>query len=351
VEGCERIVKSQGLCQRHGAKTRKCKYENCQKQAQGNFDGMCKAHFKLTKTQLIDKNCKPPSENTPPPPPEGESVYDSILPASIGWTSSSTNDISTMPLVAHLKDGFDKMKPRGWHRNAERRARGLFPVPSPAVQLEGWERELVWMEICILSGCPQASFRHLARAWGRDKGFHIVLATFICERRGNVERKKRGKGENVTKKAKRVPVELSPGGDEIMQQVMGLDDVDLDMLGVLEEDSPDFDPTLMLCGEASTGGYAVGSSGHAVTASWAPPASAPAPPPVAYVASKGKRGKRRPHELNPLDDELMHSVHPHPGKVLMTSREGIREEQQTVPSSHTGAGSPPMALMETSVPV
>lgn len=47
------------------------------------------------------------------------------------------------------------------------------------------------MEILALSGNADASFRHLARAWGRDKGFHMVLAQFICERRGDVERKKR----------------------------------------------------------------------------------------------------------------------------------------------------------------
>ena len=39
VEGCEKIVKSQGLCQRHGAKPRLCKVKDCTKQAQGNFDG------------------------------------------------------------------------------------------------------------------------------------------------------------------------------------------------------------------------------------------------------------------------------------------------------------------------
>jgi hypothetical protein len=47
------------------------------------------------------------------------------------------------------------------------------------------------MEILALSGNAEASFRHLARAWGRDKGFHMVLTQFICERRGDVERKKR----------------------------------------------------------------------------------------------------------------------------------------------------------------
>lgn len=233
--GCSRIVKSQGLCQRHGAKTRKCKIDDCEKQAQGNFDGMCKLHFKITKTSLI---AKPLTMQDLTPEPVGESVYDSILPESIGWT----NQQETMPLVKHLKEGFETSKPRGWHRNEERRARGLTPVTNPAIQLEGWERELVWHEILLLSGCPQSSFRHLARSWGRDKGFHMVLAQFICERRGNVERKKRVKGESsVTKKSRRAPMEMAPSGEEL-PSVLELDDVDLDMLGVLGED--DIDPTV-----------------------------------------------------------------------------------------------------------
>eukprot|EP00977_Amphora_coffeiformis_P005876 scaffold1238_cov143-Amphora_coffeaeformis.AAC.4 len=44
VEGCIRIVKSQGTCQRHGAKPRECKIVGCVKQAQGGFNGMCKCH-------------------------------------------------------------------------------------------------------------------------------------------------------------------------------------------------------------------------------------------------------------------------------------------------------------------
>jgi hypothetical protein len=96
-----------------------------------------------------------------------------------------------MPLIQHLKDGFDASKPPAWHRNEERAARGLYPVHNPATQLECWERELVWMEILLLTGNTNSSFRHLARGWGRDKGFHMVLAQFICERHGDVERKKR----------------------------------------------------------------------------------------------------------------------------------------------------------------
>lgn len=243
VEGCTKIVKSQGLCQSHGAKPRKCKVDGCQKQAQGNFDGMCKSHFKAhrretapitiqpipvtyptsSSSSLSNSNSKshnngrggggrsnsntvattvPPNDsycypvtqsssstsepiiggNSGPSGgcygspstdansiPFGESVYDSILPRSIAW-DPSTGDSLTMPLIAHLKDGFDNNKPSAWHRNEERFARGLMPITNPATQLEGWERELVWMEILVLSGVPGASFRHLARAWGRDKG-------------------------------------------------------------------------------------------------------------------------------------------------------------------------------------
>lgn len=189
VHGCERIVKSQGLCQRHGAKPRKCKMEGCSKQAQGNFDGMCKSHFKASKADsdpLPGQQAKEMEKSQPPPPPSGESVYDRIIPQSIAW---SPRVGTPMPLVSHLKTGFDAGKPLAWHRNEERRARGHWPVTSPATQLEGWERELVWTEILILTGNSQTSFRHLARAWGRDKGFQTVLAQFICERKGVTERK------------------------------------------------------------------------------------------------------------------------------------------------------------------
>ena len=194
VEGCNSIVKSQGLCQRHGAKPKTCKVEGCTKQAQGNFDKMCKAHFKAMKRMTTPI---PKVENTETPPPaQGSSVYDEILPKSLNFVDEDTRK---MPLIVHLKDGFDTLKPPAWHRNEERRARGMFPIDNPAAQLEGWERELVWMEILVLTGVPGASFRHLARAWGRDKGFHMVLAQFICERHGDVERKKRHGERNRNK--------------------------------------------------------------------------------------------------------------------------------------------------------
>jgi hypothetical protein len=213
--GCTRIVKSQGLCQRHGAKPRKCQAVGCEKQAQGNFDGMCKSHFKAHKretTPLPQPDPTGTSANPEPPQAVGESVYDRILPASLAWNPVTSE--GKMPLIEHFKQGFLEEKPPAWHRNEERSARGLWPVHNPATQLEGWERELVWMEILLMTGIPEASFRHLARGWGRDKGFHMVLSQFICGRQGDVERKKRERAHVVGKGGRR-PKQAKNDGDYI----------------------------------------------------------------------------------------------------------------------------------------
>ena len=60
------------------------------------------------------------------------------------------------------------------------------------------------VEILLLSGgTPYANFKDLAHAWGREKGFHHVLASNVCERRGEVERKRRSdKGRILTEEEK-----------------------------------------------------------------------------------------------------------------------------------------------------
>ena len=216
---------------------------------------MCKRHWRekhfpdqAVKAEALKKKSL---ENSAPPPPFGESVYDNILPASIAYRPSfashqhqqaqlekaanasaaaaaaaasstagaSANDETTngsntaaaaatsdeggsnktaasskipaMPLVIFLKDGALN-KEVGWHRQAERRARGIFPVASLSVQLEAWEKQLALVEILLLSGgTPHADFKHLAYAWGRERGFHQILSSSVCTRRGEVERKKR----------------------------------------------------------------------------------------------------------------------------------------------------------------
>jgi hypothetical protein len=184
--GCNRVIKSQGHCQRHGAKAKRCRIEGCDKQAQGTHDGMCKRHWKAIHFPEVKSNV----ENEPPQP-KGESVYDSVLPQSIAYRPSviagkykegdedssgqdipvvppnppvaaaaaaanpSADDnkadpwdcppppegVSVMPLVAFLREG--GTEEAGWHRNNERLARGMFPVASLSCQLEPWERQLV----------------------------------------------------------------------------------------------------------------------------------------------------------------------------------------------------------------
>ena len=177
-----------------------------------------------------------------PPPPEGISVYDSVLPQSISYRpgmlyknqleqsnkntfsenpTSPPEEVNVMPLVLFFREGANKNP--GWHRNAERRARGMFPVTSLSTQLEPWERQLALVEILLLSGgTPFANFKDLAHAWGREKGFHAVVASSVCERRGEVDRKRRSDAgktltsdqrEAMKKKRKTRPVEGPPGVD------------------------------------------------------------------------------------------------------------------------------------------
>jgi hypothetical protein len=124
---------------------------------------MCKRHWKA-----IHFPEAPVKVEVQPPPPQGESVYDSVLPQSISYRPGvmpkqvarkegdeaadddddpppAPDGASVMPLVAFLTDGVNRES--GWHRNAERRARGMFPVSSLSSQLEPWERQLVCVDI------------------------------------------------------------------------------------------------------------------------------------------------------------------------------------------------------------
>jgi hypothetical protein len=250
--GCTRIVKSQGLCQRHGAKTRQCRVEGCLKQAQGNFDGMCKSHFKADNHEMTPLPPKPnPIFDPEPPPVARESVYDRILDASLAWNIITS--AGEMPLIEHFKQGVLLEKPPAWHRNEERQARGLWPVQNVAMQLEGWERELVWMEILLLTGTPESSFLYLARGWGRDKGFHMVLSQFICERHGDVERKQRERVTVVAAKgeqrADQVISQAQNDGDYIGTDVLDAVYGDADYNEVLATDLVLFDDDMSSAGE------------------------------------------------------------------------------------------------------
>lgn len=173
--GCTKVIKSQGHCQRHGARAKRCKVEGCEKQAQGTHDGMCKRHWKAVhfphQAAAAHASKDSAAAAAAAPQPEGDSVYDSILPASISFRPpnkkvdvvmeeevfadgkidpldppSAPEGAPVMPLVAFLQEGRDKEA--GWHRTAERRARGMFRTQSLTSQLEPWERQLVSCSYC-----------------------------------------------------------------------------------------------------------------------------------------------------------------------------------------------------------
>jgi hypothetical protein len=114
----------------------------------------------------------------PLPPPPAVSVYESVLPASIGYHCSGPPE--HMPLIKHFVEGSYDNGP-AWHRNEERRARNLGPATS--MDLEDWERELAQMEIMLLIGNPAADFELLERAWGQEPGFYIEHSKLCCETR------------------------------------------------------------------------------------------------------------------------------------------------------------------------
>ena len=183
MEGCDRIVKSQGLCQRHGAKPRKCRIPDCPKQAQGNFDGMCKGHFRAAVSKKKDEEESPDQSKERQGPIV--SVLERIIPESVTWTNRTG---TSMPLISHLKEGFEISRKVAWHRNDERRIRGLPTVSSTSEQFEDWETELVFAETLALSGTSHMAFRYLAFAWGREEGFHSAIVQAQCRKKNSLQK-------------------------------------------------------------------------------------------------------------------------------------------------------------------
>ena len=131
------MIKSQGHCQKHGAKAKRCKIDGCNKQAQGTHDGMCKRHYNLLHPPVESSSSSShPVRNTTkkgkvttstipsqPPPPEGESVYDRILPLSLSYkpithnlpmtptdhSSTTTSTPTTSALPAMKEDSSDRL--------------------------------------------------------------------------------------------------------------------------------------------------------------------------------------------------------------------------------------------------
>lgn len=144
---------------------------------------MCKRHWKALNSPDGNNGQGAASKQLLPPAPEGDSIYDSVLPQSISFrpvslTKANLPDVQPgedppappsgvviMPLVEFLREGAAKNEP-GWHRNTERRARGLFPVTSLQMQLEPWERQLVSSKIVSIETIIKQKIRHLTHSNG-----------------------------------------------------------------------------------------------------------------------------------------------------------------------------------------
>ena len=151
--GCDKSVKSQGHCQRHGAKAKRCKIHGCGNQAQGSHKGHCKRHyrelFSSPSTQKYSPRKKTQEiESLRTCDPIGVSVYDSIIPSSFAWKmegddinkspkkglkldgdtinldESSAIETEFIPILQHLVD--NEALDFGWHRTAERLSQGTF---------------------------------------------------------------------------------------------------------------------------------------------------------------------------------------------------------------------------------
>lgn len=164
--------------------------------------------------------------------PVGSSVYDNVLPASFAWKNQGSavgtggfksfnkeikleggemaelgnisdvkkdvmkeHQVELTPILQHLLDN-ESLDP-GWHRTNERLARGICPPKSLSTQLESWEKQLSVLEMALIAGTetrgltPHKISKVIAHAWGREKGFQKLLPFQHCQRRGDVERKKR----------------------------------------------------------------------------------------------------------------------------------------------------------------
>ena len=193
-----------------------------------NWIGYCKRHWRefAAPEDQRRKPKKKQEEESLTCEPVGSSVYDEILPASFAWKveggggiripkkelksegvgSDSGNGVGVkvkgadgestdlIPILQHFVDN-QSLDP-GWHRSAERLSRGIKPAKAVSTQLEPWEKALAITEFALIAG----NTKHLSHnqvtkmmgtAWGRDAGFHKIMISKLCARRGELERKKR----------------------------------------------------------------------------------------------------------------------------------------------------------------
>ena len=150
VQGCQRIVKSQGVCQRHGAKPRSCKIAGCTKQAQGNYGGMCKAH-----AREVGEGKKPATSKIGPEDSKKErNMKAQLLPEPLSSQNTSVVTLSPPMLPVVRGPPFDKV------------IAGV-PVPKPKADGRASLKSRYARRICKVDGC-----------------YRVVKSQGVCQRHG-----------------------------------------------------------------------------------------------------------------------------------------------------------------------
>jgi uncharacterized membrane protein len=92
------------------------------------------------------------------------------------------------------------------------------------------------VEILLLSGgTPYANFKNLSHAWGRERNFHQTLVNAVCERRGEVERKRRSDaGKRLSAAAKEAFRQKLKRSRQTTQEIAARMHVSMD--GTIKED-------------------------------------------------------------------------------------------------------------------
>lgn len=158
VEGCTRIVKSQGLCQSHGAKPCKCKIPGCLKQAQGGFNGMCKVHARKyspvegprKETSTINPREHEHDKDVKPilPTPVSTALASPQVIDKTGIPSrsivSDTTDMSSDEVASYSSSSGCWIEDNGSSSNSKRKQHGVTTTAAASRK-----------RLCRVPGCPR----------------------------------------------------------------------------------------------------------------------------------------------------------------------------------------------------
>lgn len=178
VPTCTKIVKSQGLCQRHGARSTKCKVPGCPKQAQGNHNGMCKAHDRQVKQQQQQG-----STNGPIAP---------MTAPAIEWSQSINEETHYIAVPVQEKNEMDvtaTMDGLVHHMHHNENQEGHLSSTTTREQTKTDATASCLSKVTALMGPPVLPSIHHHYHHPMDNTSNIVSPTLLTETRHDLETK------------------------------------------------------------------------------------------------------------------------------------------------------------------